>query len=47
MVLLTLIFIPIRITDFGLVHGEESVLIRLELWLGNTIIHIDKVTKKF
>ena len=30
-----------KVTDCGLVHGEESVMIRLELWLGNAMLTID------
>ena len=34
-------------TDFGLVHGTESIQMRLELWLGNTTITIDGEKRKF
>ena len=30
-----------KITNYGLVHGEQSVQLRLELWLGNAMITID------
>ena len=36
-----------KITDYGLVDGEESVTIRLELWLGNAIVTIDGERRKF
>jgi len=36
-----------RITDFGFVHGEESVQVRLEFWLGNAMVTIDGQKSKF
>lgn len=36
-----------RITDFGFVHGEESVQAHLEFWLGNITVTIDGQKTKF
>ena len=36
-----------KITNYGLIHGEQSVQLRLELWLGNAMITIDNQKMKF